>query len=275
MMQAVSLATPSIVFMCPVTVTRLTAELTTQLPEVSVILLMVFITKSVERIIIDHLTHLMQPVKMIVSPDIKSTITRTCIERLGRKTTILIPLVVTDLRVTDRLVLRTETRCTMKGILTCPLTGMTTKKEVRDFLEATSTSAIIRITTEPKKKFAVLWGITPRPINIVAAQEMSHIVIPIGMWSEYHAGNVRSPIMEAVTGATDTGAMPVATNAAEVQLRLIAETTMERILVTVTRRRATGVCPPNWKSGSRDVAGTLEMKPTIHLLQWGDQEPYL
>jgi hypothetical protein len=136
--------------------------------------------------------------------------------------------------------------------------------------------------TELKKKFAVLWGmcmicrgITPELINIVAVQEMLRIVILRGIWSKYRAGNVRNPIVEAVTGATNMEVMLVATNTAEVQLRLIAETTMEQILVTVMRKHAASIYPLNLKSGSRDVVGTLEVKPTIHLLQWGDQEPYL
>jgi hypothetical protein len=91
---------------------------------------------------------------------------------------------------------------------------MTTEEGVCDFLGATSTSVITQIMKELKKKFAVLWGITPRHINIVAAQEMLHIVIPKGIWSNCHAGNVRSRIMGAARGATDTH-----TDTAEVRLR--------------------------------------------------------
>jgi hypothetical protein len=203
-------------------VARLTVELM-RLLEVPVILLMVFIIKSVELIILDHLTRLMQPIKVIISVDIKLIITQTCIVCLGRKTLILIALKVTDLQIMDCLVLRTGTRHTMKGVLTWPLAGMMMKKEVHGIWKAMSTSAIIQFITEPKTKFAAHWGvcmiyrgITARPINIVAAQEMLHIAMLIDIWSKYHARNVRSLIMGAVTGATSMEVMVMATNIAEV-----------------------------------------------------------
>jgi hypothetical protein len=189
---------------------------------------------------------------------------------------------VTDLQLMDCSVLRTETRPTMKGITMWPLAGMLMMKEVPDFQEAMSTLMIIQIMTELKKRSAVLWrtcmiyrGITPRSINIVAAQEMLHIVTLIGIWSKYHAGNMRSLIMEAVTGATSREVMVMATNTAEVQLRIIAKSTMEQMSVTVMRRHTTSIYQLNWKSGFRDMVGTLEVKPTIQLLQWGGQKPYL
>jgi hypothetical protein len=264
-------------------VTKLTVELMTHLPELSVILSMVFITKLVKQIIIDHLIHPMGPIKMIVSVGINLIITQAYIECHSRKTMVMcIAQMVTDLQVMDCLGLRTETRLTMRGNLMWPLTGMTVKKEVCDFQEAMSTTVIIQIMTELKKRFAVLWGtcmslrgIIPRSIGMVAAQEMLYSIILTGIWSNCHAGSVRDTVMEAVTGATGVEVMVMGTNTAEVLQRIAAAPPVRQMSVTVMKRHTTSISQLNWKTGFRNVVVTQELKLTIHLLQWQDQEPYL
>jgi len=159
---------------------------------------------------------------------------------------------------------------------------MAVKKEVCDFQGAMSTTMIIQVMIELKKRFAVLWGtcmilrgITPRFVDIVAVQEMLRIIMLIGIWLSYHAGNVRNPIMEAVTGATNMEIMFMGTNAAEVQPRIVIKPTMELMPVTVMRWHIISISQLNWKSGFRNVVVTQEVRLTIHQLQLQDQEPYL
>ena len=283
MTRVISWAAPLVVFVWQVMVTELTVELMTRHPELSVIQSMVCITKSAKQIIIGHLTCLIWPIKPIASVAIRLNITQTCIECHSRKTTVMfITQIVTDLQATGSLVLKTETRVTMKGTLIWHTTGMTVKKEVYDFQGTMSTTMIIQVMIELKKRFAVLWGtcmilrgITPRFVDIVAVQEMLRIIMLIGIWLRYHAGNVRNPIMEAVTGATNMEIMFMGTNAVEVQPRIVVKLTMEPMPVTVMRWHIISISQLNWKSGFRNVVVTQEVRLTIHQLQLQDQEPYL
>jgi hypothetical protein len=158
---------------------------------------------------------------------------------------------------------------------------MTVKEEVYDFQGAMSTTMIIQVMIDLKKRFAVLWGtcmihrgITPRFVDIVAVQEMLRIIMLIGIWLRYHAGNVRNPIMEVVTEATNMEIMFMGTNAVEVQPRIV-KLTMEPMPVTVMRWHIISISQLNGKSGFRNVVVIQEVKLTIHQLQLQDQEPYL